>query len=135
MDSLMIKLGHRVAILLAKMLIWAPFSQSMCTFSFCINPCYSTWFPRSTWSSLRKCCKSEFIIYMLSIWHCINNTLMKTKSPKNPFFLFIYFFLCVCVCYISRFPNAMNGRGIFKTLSNVYDGVVCKNTFCKKVPS
>ena len=34
----MIILGHHcVAILLAKILIWAPFSQSMCTFSFCIN--------------------------------------------------------------------------------------------------
>ena len=38
LDSLMIKLGHRLAILSAKMLIWAPFSQSMCTFSFYINP-------------------------------------------------------------------------------------------------
>ena len=36
----MIILGHHcAAILLTKMLIWAPFSQSMCTFSFCINPC------------------------------------------------------------------------------------------------
>ena len=36
----MIILGHHcVAILLALMLIWAPFSQSMCTFSFCINLC------------------------------------------------------------------------------------------------
>ena len=33
MDSLMIVLGHCVVLLLAKMLIWAPFSQSMCTFS------------------------------------------------------------------------------------------------------
>ena len=33
-------LGHQcVAILLVKMLIWAPFSQSMCSFSFCINTC------------------------------------------------------------------------------------------------
>ena len=33
-------LGHHYGeILLAKMLIWAPFSQSMYTFSFCINPC------------------------------------------------------------------------------------------------
>ena len=39
LDSLMTILGHHfVAILLAKMLIWAPFSQSTCTFSFCINP-------------------------------------------------------------------------------------------------
>ena len=39
LDSSMIILGHHfVAILLAKMLIWAPFSQLMCTFSFCINP-------------------------------------------------------------------------------------------------
>ena len=28
-----------VAILLAKMVLWAPFSQLMCTFSFCIKPC------------------------------------------------------------------------------------------------
>ena len=28
---------HLVAILLAKMLIWAPFSQSTSTLSFCIN--------------------------------------------------------------------------------------------------
>ena len=35
----MIVLGHHyVAILLAKMLIWARFSQLMCTFSFFINP-------------------------------------------------------------------------------------------------
>ena len=35
----MIILGHHyVTILLAKMLIWAPFSQLMCTFYFCINP-------------------------------------------------------------------------------------------------
>ena len=34
----MIILGHHcVAILLAKMPIWAPFSQSMCTSSFYIN--------------------------------------------------------------------------------------------------
>ena len=40
LDFLMIILSHHcVAILLAKMLIWTPFSQSMCTFSFCINPC------------------------------------------------------------------------------------------------
>ena len=32
---------HFVAILLAKMLIWAPFSQSRCTIFFCINPCVS----------------------------------------------------------------------------------------------
>ena len=39
----MIILGHHcVAILLAKMLIWAPFSQLMCTFSFCISPCLQT---------------------------------------------------------------------------------------------
>ena len=39
-DSLMILLGHHcVAILLANMLIWPPFAQSMSTFSFCINPC------------------------------------------------------------------------------------------------
>ena len=36
----MIALGHHcVAILLANMLVWAPFAQSMSTFSFCINPC------------------------------------------------------------------------------------------------
>ena len=41
LDSLMIILGHHyVAILLEKMLIWAPFSQLMCTFSLCINPCH-----------------------------------------------------------------------------------------------
>ena len=35
----MIILGHHyVTILLAKMLIWAPFSQPMCTFYFYINP-------------------------------------------------------------------------------------------------
>ena len=33
---------HCAVILLAKMLISAPFSQSMCTFSFCINPCIVT---------------------------------------------------------------------------------------------
>ena len=31
---------HCVAILLAKMLIWGPFSPLTCTFSFCINPWY-----------------------------------------------------------------------------------------------
>lgn len=37
--SLMVILGHHfVTILLAKMLIWTPFSQSTFTFSFCINP-------------------------------------------------------------------------------------------------
>ena len=42
-DSLMIILGHNyVTILLAKMLIWALFLQSMCTFYFCINPCLYT---------------------------------------------------------------------------------------------
>ena len=38
---------HYVTILLVKMLIWAPFLQLMCTFSFCINPCthtYNLWF-------------------------------------------------------------------------------------------
>ena len=40
MDSLTVILSHYCnPILLAKMLIWAPFSQSMCTFSFWINPC------------------------------------------------------------------------------------------------
>ena len=40
LDSLITILGHHYAtILLAKMLIWAPFSQSMCAFYFCINPC------------------------------------------------------------------------------------------------
>ena len=35
----MIILGYYyVAILFAKILIWPPFLQSMCTFSFCINP-------------------------------------------------------------------------------------------------
>ena len=35
----MIILGHHYAtILLAKMLIWAPFLQSMRTFYLCINP-------------------------------------------------------------------------------------------------
>ena len=35
-------LGHHyVTILLAKMLIWAPFSQSMCTFYFCIYLSYT----------------------------------------------------------------------------------------------
>ena len=39
LDSLMIILGHHyVTILLAKTLNWAPFSQSMCNFYFCINP-------------------------------------------------------------------------------------------------
>ena len=41
----MIIMGHQcVAILLAKMLIWAPFSQSMCAFSLCIN----TWQGKTT---------------------------------------------------------------------------------------
>ena len=40
MDSLVITLGHHyVTILLAKMVIWAPSSQSMYAFYFCINPC------------------------------------------------------------------------------------------------
>ena len=35
----MIILGHYyVTVLLAKMLIWAPFSQLMCTFYFCVKP-------------------------------------------------------------------------------------------------
>ena len=39
LDSLTIIFGHHHnAILLAKMLIWAPSPQSMCTFSFCIKP-------------------------------------------------------------------------------------------------
>ena len=29
---------HRAVILLVKMLIWTPFLQLMCNFSFCINP-------------------------------------------------------------------------------------------------
>ena len=33
---------HYVTILLAKMLIWALFSQSMCTSYFCINPWWKT---------------------------------------------------------------------------------------------
>ena len=37
----MLILGHHcVAILLAKMLIWTLFPQSMCTFSSCINPVF-----------------------------------------------------------------------------------------------
>ena len=36
---MIILVHHYVTILLAKMLIWAPFLQSMCTFYFCINPC------------------------------------------------------------------------------------------------
>ena len=32
---------HYVTVLLAKILIWAPFSQLMCIFSFCINPSWS----------------------------------------------------------------------------------------------
>ena len=36
LDSLMTILGHHcVATLLVKMLIWAPFSQLMCTFTTC----------------------------------------------------------------------------------------------------
>ena len=35
---MIILVHHHVAILLAKILTWAPFSQSMCAFSFCINP-------------------------------------------------------------------------------------------------
>ena len=43
LDSLTVILRHHcVAILLAKMLIWASFSQSMCTFSFWINLCGSS---------------------------------------------------------------------------------------------
>ena len=44
----MIILGyHYVTILLAKMLIWATFSQLMCTFNFCINPCLpNIFFPK-----------------------------------------------------------------------------------------
>ena len=38
---MIILVHHYVTILLAKMLIWAPFLQSMCTFYFCINPVYS----------------------------------------------------------------------------------------------
>ena len=38
-ESFIILGHHCVAILLAKMLIWGPFWQSMCTFSSCINPC------------------------------------------------------------------------------------------------
>ena len=34
----MIIFGHYVTILLAKIIIWAPFSQSICAFYFCINP-------------------------------------------------------------------------------------------------
>ena len=38
LDSLMIILGHHyVTILLATMLIWALFSQSMCAFYFCTS--------------------------------------------------------------------------------------------------
>ena len=39
-DFLMMILSYYyVAILLAKMALWAPFSQLMCTFSFCIKSC------------------------------------------------------------------------------------------------
>ena len=42
LDFLMIILSHHcVRMLLARMLIWASFSQSMCTFSFCINHWYA----------------------------------------------------------------------------------------------
>ena len=35
---------HFFAILLANILIWAPFSQLMCAFSFSINPwCHKSW--------------------------------------------------------------------------------------------
>ena len=43
----MVILGHHcVAILLAKMLSWAPFLQWMCTFSFCINPWSPMFIPK-----------------------------------------------------------------------------------------
>ena len=39
LDSLVMKIGHHcVAILLAKILIWATFSQLMYKFSFCLTP-------------------------------------------------------------------------------------------------
>ena len=49
----LIMLGHCcVTILLAKMLIWESFSQSMCTFSFCIN----------TWMILKNCLHNSVTI-------------------------------------------------------------------------
>ena len=39
MDSLITIFGHHLCNNLAKMLIWAPFSRSMYTFYFSINPC------------------------------------------------------------------------------------------------
>ena len=45
----MIMLGHHcVAILLAKMLIWAPFSQSMCTFFSVLTPAVTHVLPTKT---------------------------------------------------------------------------------------
>ena len=59
----MIILGHHCLVsLLAKMLIWAHFLQSMCAFSFCINPEHekiakndtSFWPPIKTTFSIKK---------------------------------------------------------------------------------
>ena len=68
----MIILGHHyVTILLPIMLILAPFSQSMCTFYFCINPWlifirarYYLWF---RWFVKHK----NLVIFRIFIWQCV----------------------------------------------------------------
>ena len=79
LDSLMMILGHHcVAILLVKMLIWTPFSQSMWTFSFCINPWYDalemmnmkevkmiTWCPTWMATLLDTCDRTVGLLFLL----------------------------------------------------------------------
>ena len=69
---------HYVAILLANILIWAPFAQSMSTFSFCINP----------WSSL-KLVFSIFLYIYIYIY-----ILLKTKHFKNHEKCFLFHLKC-----------------------------------------
>ena len=45
----LVTFDYKLIILLAKILIWGPVLQLMCTFSFCINPCKLTIFYKFPW--------------------------------------------------------------------------------------
>ena len=101
---------HCVAILLANILIWAPFAQSMSTFSFCINP----------WSSL-KLVFSIFLYIYIYIYLTKNKAFQKSWkmlfiSSKMPFSFSRYsiFFLP----FNSFQIQGWNETGIIRTLNS-----------------
>ena len=71
----MIILEHYVKVLLTKMLIWAPFSQSMRTFSFCINQWLSELYP---------------LVYFISAFIICEEDPLKYKKYKNMILLPVF---------------------------------------------